>query len=276
MQALRDYYLQTMGIQVWQSREVLPGAKPVSFAVNCSEQAASFEGDTAPIELESAETSSPLTSPDELLASSPDVAFATTDVPTIIPVVEPFAAAQTEKSSPAADVVAEQNAAVVQTPNPEFRLASVIFPGVCVVVTEVPVQSVAPIAAEQLTFLNELLLAINVPTVDEPLLTLFNWPMLRSADFDQSADAARDASQAFLRGQKSRHTIGFVLLMGDAPGQYLLSEQGDFTEKTGRLFQSDEQPCLLTCSLEQVFADSKLKAQVWHDLQPLMAWQQEQ
>lgn len=143
------------------------------------------------------------------------------------------------------------------------------------VVTEVPVQSAAPISAGQLHFLEELLLAINVRANDEPLVTFFNWPMLRSAGFDQSAEAAREASQAFLRGQKSRHTIDFVLLMGDVPGQYLLSEHADLAEKTGRLFLSDAPSCLLSYALQPLFAEPKLKAQVWRDLQPLIVWQQQ-
>ncbi|MEH6357339.1 MAG: hypothetical protein V7745_00010 [Pseudomonadales bacterium] len=260
MQASQHHYLQAMGIQVWQSRAVLPGAKPDEFITSAPGQATSDEQNVATIE--TAETHSP---------STP------ADVPAITPVGLDLVAAQTEQSLPVADVAAEKKEAVVQLPNPEFRIASVIFPGICVVVTEVPVQSVAPIAAEQLTFLKELLLAIKAPIVDEPLVTLFNWPMLRSPDFDQSAEAAREASQAFLRGQKSKHDVGFVLLMGDAPSQYLLSEQGGFAEKTGRLYQSDSQPPrLLTWSLQQIFAESKFKVQVWHDLQPLITWKQEQ
>ena len=271
MQTLHNHYLQTMGIQVWRSRAVLPGAKPDV------KTAAHFDS-TADIEEVMPHEESGLTdtSLPPLMGGSPDALSAETSVEVIkAPLIPASPEKAPEPTQQLSGKVSAQNVEATQTPNPEFRIASIIFPGACLVVTHVPIQVVAPISSKHLAFLKELLLSIGIPIVDEPEITLFNWPMLRSADFDQSAEAAREASQAFLRGQKSKHSVRFVLLMGDAPGQYLLSERASFAEKRGRLSGGSEQPLLLTYSVDQAFSEPLLKAQIWHDLKPLAAWVQQ-
>jgi len=277
MQTLRNHYLQTMGIQVWKSREILPGAKPeILAAVNLEGTAESQLGvEENTVQIEADELDTPLVPilTDSFTSSPPDSGEKTADVP-----LASTTASTPEESSLEAqpEMAPQQSSKASQTSNPEFRIASIVFPGACVVVTQVPVQAATPIATEHLAFLRELLFAIKAPIVGEPLVTLFNWPMLRSSDFDQSAAAAREASQAFLRGQKTKHSVGFVLLMGDIPGEYLLSDKGSFADKTGRMYESHELPRLLTHSVEQVFAEPQLKAQVWHDIQPLVTWIQQQ
>ena len=275
MQALQHHYLHAMGIQVWQSRENLPGAKPACPVTELSEVALPFTDDVVSVGTDN--DSLELATAVNLSTSTLD-GSETISIPLIVPAAEKLQLSKTGQSLTVADpdeVIGKKDT-VVLSHNPEFRIASIIFPGVCVVLTQVPIQAVGSIPAPQLTLLKELLQAVSAPLVNDPLVTFFNWPMLRSSGFDQSAAAARDASQAFLRGQISKHTLSFVLLMGDAPSQYLLSEDGSFADKAGRLQHPGQQPRLLTHSLEQIFADAALKAEVWCDLQPLIVWQQQQ
>jgi|GEM_PF-1488227 len=269
MQPVRNQYLQAMGIQAWHLRETLPGAKLVS----------GVDLDT--------------------LATIPSVthesvdAIVSTDTPNPVatPVLSEAVAAETSAAAIPApvnpqEVLPETNIAVQQPDsqdvkhdtgiekNPEFRLASIVFPGCCVVVTEVARLGVEPIAKAQLTFLKELLLSIGAELPEQPIITLFNWPMLRTAGFDQSATAANEASQAFLRGQKSKHVVSFVLLMGEQPGRFMLNESGSFEDVKGRLLQVAEQPHLLSYSVEKLFDEPMLKSQLWHDMQPLRVWLQ--
>lgn len=266
MQTLRNHYLQTMGIQVWRSREILPGAKPDAQAAAHLVSTADIDDDAVPEESMAFEATLPPHMGDNLAPSSAETAVHVSNASLVSSALE-----KAPESTQQFDKVSTQDVTTAQIPNPEFRIASIVFPGACLVVTQVPIQVVTPIASNHLVFLKELLLAIGFPPVDEPEITLFNWPMLRSSDFDQSAAAARDASQAFLRGQKSKHSVRFVLLMGEVPRQYLLAEDVTFTEKRGRLSGAPEQPLLLTHSVEQALAEPLVKAQIWHDLQPLAA-----
>lgn len=270
MQPARNQYLQAMGIQVWHLRETLPGAKHVS-EVDLDTLAAIPSVTHESVDaIVSTDTSNLVATP----AFSEAVATETL-APTMPAPVSPQ------------EVLAETNIAVQQAAsedvkrdtglaeNPEFRLASIVFPGCCVVVTEVARQAVEPIAKSQLTFLKELLLSMGAEIPERPIITLFNWPMLRTAGFDQSAAAASEACQAFLRGQKSKHTLSFVLLMGEQPGRFMLNESGCFEDVKGRLLQMTEQPHLLSYSVDKLFDEPMLKSQLWHDVQPLRVWLQQ-
>jgi len=259
----RNQYLQAMGIQVWHLRETLPGAKLIS------------EVDLDTLAITPSVTYEPV---DVIVSTDTQNLVATPVISEAVAVPAPV--------SPQ-EALTETNIAVEQPDsqdakhdtgieeNPEFRLASIVFPGCCVVVTEVARQGVEPIAKAQLTFLKELLLSIGAELPEQPIITLFNWPMLRTAGFDQSAAAASEASQAFLRGQKSKHALSFVLLMGEQSGRFMFTEKSSFEETKGRLLQGAEQPHLLSYSVDKLFDEPMLKSQLWHDMQPLRVWLQQ-
>jgi len=271
MQLARNQYLQAMGIQVWHLRETLPGAKHVS-DVDLGTLAA-----IPAVTHESVDAIDSTESPNPVAASVLSEAAVAEALTAAIPAqVSPQTAPTEANIAPQqpVPVVAKQNVAIEE--NPEFRLASIVFPGCCVVVTEVARQAVEPIAKPQLTFLKELLLSMGAEIPEQPIITLFNWPMLRTAGFDQSAAAASEACQAFLRGQKSKHTLSFVLLMGEQPGRFMLNENSSFEDVKGRLLQATEQPHLLSYSVDKLFEKPMLKSQLWHDIQPLRVWLQQQ
>lgn len=267
MQSARNQYLEAMGIQVWHLREPLAGGKaftptdstrveaiddvrvqPVAVAsppiAQTQEQAVSIEQKASSVSERSPEISEPRVNPSEPELAVTLVTTGVTDKP---------------------------EDANIET-NPVFRMASIIYPGCCLVVTEVPVQGAEPVAQKQLVLLKNLLLSLGCKVSEQPIVTLFNWPMLRTPGFDQSADAARDACQAFLRGQKSKHTVSFVLLMGQQAGRYMLGQSEPFEAAKGQLLSTPEQASLVSYSIQQLYDQPKLKAQLWQDVQPLRNW----
>jgi len=270
MQPARNQYLQAMGIQVWHLRETLPGAKLVS-AIDLDTQA-TIPRDTH----ESVDAIVSTDTPGPVATTVHSETVAAETLPPAIPVSQ-----APKEVLPETKVVVQQPDSEVVThvasseEPPEFRLASIVFPGCCVVVTEVARQGVDLIAKAQLAFLKELLLSIGAELPEQPVITLFNWPMLRTAGFDQSSAAAHEASQAFLRGQKSKHTVSFVLLMGEQSGRFMLAESGSFEDVKGHLLQVAEQPHLLSYSVDKLFDEPMLKSQLWHDMQPLRVWLQQ-
>lgn len=238
MQARRHHYLEAMGIQVWQQRSN-------SSAANV---------DTQTPELESIEFSPPEIEDDRLQTITPSEDF----------ILEESFDSPSSPQFPESVEVVER---VVSDDNPRFRLASIAFADACLVVTQIPLEASEPIKARHIAYLKNLLFALGITSVDQPQITLFNWPMLRSANFDQSSTAALEASQAFLRAQTVRHPVPLVLLMGEEAGRYLLSDAVDFATDRGRVEQDGETILVLTESIESVISEPQLKADVWSDLQ---------
>lgn len=256
MQARRHQYLNAMGIQAWYLRESLPGAKPVvelepAIASALADQ--SSQAESVPLDNGVCR---------EEISTTPAAVVADNKPP-----------AHSENPQPQAPLKPEETEQVTSAaaiePNPEFRLASVIFPGSCMVVAQVPIQGADPLTPQHLTFLKNGLLAVGANLIDEPVVTFFNWPMLRSPGFDQGQSAAQQASQAFLSGQKSKHAVSFVLLMGENAGRYLLSDFVSFSDSRGRLVSETEPPRLLSHAIDDLFAEPALKAAFWRDIQPL-------
>jgi len=257
MQARRHQYLNAMGIQVWQLRDSLPGAKPaVEIAPDSDSDSASFVDQPCQAESAFVDDSgrSEETSTAPAVVATDEQKSALTDDP------QPQVPLEAEKPAPVSSAAEK---------NPEFRLASIIFSGTCMVVTQVPTKGADPLTSQHLVFLKHMLSAIGANHLDEPTVTFFNWPMLRSPGFDQGESAARQASQAFLSGQKSKHTVSFVLLMGEDTGRYLLPNFESFSENRGCLFSETGQPRLLSHSIDELFAKPALKAALWRDIQPL-------
>lgn len=256
MQARRHQYLNAMGIQTWHLRDSLPAAKPVielepaiaSALVDQSSQVESVPLDNGVHR--------------EEISTTPESVVADDQSPTQPENPQSQAPLKQEETEPVTSAAAIE-------PNPEFRFASIIFPGSCMVVAQVPTQGADPLTPQHLTFLKNGLLAVGANLNDEPVVTFFNWPMLRSPGFDQGHSAARQASQAFLSGQKSKHAVSFVLLMGENAGRYLLSDFVSFSESQGRLVSETEPPRLLSHAIDDLFAEPALKAAFWHDIQPL-------
>jgi len=258
MQAQRQQYLNAMGIQVWHLRESLPGAKPV---IEVEPAIGSALADQ-PSQAEPALVDD--SGRREEISTAPAAVVADETKPTLPanPQPQPQVSLKSEKPEAVTSTAAVES-------NPEFRFASVIFPGSCMVVTQVPIQGADPLTSSHLAFLRHALLAVGANLIDEPAVTFFNWPMLRSPGFDQGESAARQACQAFLSGQKSKHAVSFVLLMGENAGRYLLPDFVSFSESQGRLFSETEQPRLLSHSIDELFAEPALKADFWRDIQPL-------
>lgn len=238
MQARRHQYLEAMGIQVWQQRSN-------SFAANADTQTCEQEGiELTPPEIEDDRLQRVATSEDFISEQMPN-----SELPPLL--------------SESEEVVER----VVSDDNPRFRLASIAFADACLVVTQIPLDASEPINEGHIAYLKNLLFGLGITSVDQPQITLFNWPMLRGANFDQSSTAALEASQAFLRAQTVRYPVPLVLLMGEQAGRYLLPGAVDLATDRGRLEQDGETTLLLTESIESVISEPQLKTNVWSDLQ---------
>lgn len=248
MQARHHQYLNAMGIQVWQLRD----------------QRTAEPSDDVEMEAVAADVSNLLVEEQSLPSEQIQPADGLQNPETVLEkeTITPPLSTQPEPVLPTMDQ-AEQS-------NPEFRLASIIFPGHGMVVTEVPTTTAAePLDAQQLRLLGNMLASVGINQLSKPVVTFFNWPMLRSPGFDQSEKAACQASQAFLNGQKSKHQVPFVLLMGEGAGRYLVPQVEDFEGARGQLISDASPPLLLTDSVQHLIAEPGLKALVWRDIQPL-------
>ena len=247
MQARHHQYLSAMGIQVWQLRDQRTAELSDDVELDAvAAEASNLLVDEQPLPREQVQAVDGVQKPETVLEKE-----------TITPPLN-------AQSEPVAPTVGQ----TVQS-NPEFRLASIIFPGHGMVVTQVPTAAAEPLNAQQLRLLGNMLASVGINQLSKPEVTFFNWPMLRSPGFDQSEKAACQASQAFLNGQKSKYQVSFVLLMGEGAGRYLVPQVEDFEGARGQLISETSPPLLLTDGLEHVIAEPALKALVWRDLQPL-------
>jgi hypothetical protein len=243
MQARRQQYLSAMGVQVWLQRDDPDTASAAQQEADIVEALGPVSSDTAP-QLERTLASEPASPTETLALHQAEDAQSDTSRKT---------ASDTALQRPAEDA-------------PEFRLVSIVFPDIGVLVTGVPNQSAEPVNGQQLTYYRNLLFALGFKSLPEPQISLFTWPMLRSPNFDQGEAAACEASQAFLGAQKTRHNTRFVILMGDVAGRYLLSANpGAGSDKAG-LFERADEPVISIPTVDEVFEQPTLKALVWQQL----------
>lgn len=263
MQARRHQYLKAMGIQVWQLRDRLAAGESIadvefSIAIEQPQQTdeslPSEAGRVAPAAVDSNEVAAADSGRQDQSLTQP--------IQQQTPQTQSQQPPRTQQAPKSTPVNSEES-------NPEFRLASIIFPGNCLVVTQVSMTSADPFSHSQLMLLKNILQAVGLSMQEEPLLTFFNWPMLRSPGFDRSETAARQACQAFLNGQKSKHSLSFVLLMGEETGRYLMANEESFTSARGQLLTELIPPVLLTEGIDQLIAEPGRKALLWRDIQPL-------
>lgn len=154
--------------------------------------------------------------------------------------------------------------------NPEFRLVSLLYPGQCMVVSDVSLHSQPQLSDQQSQLLSALLHSLGVTDRDAVQPTFFSWPLLQSLQIDQSRHGAIEAVQAFFSAQTGRQSLRFVLIMGETAGRYILPHEAELAEPRGKLWSIKEYPALITQSIDAMLAEPLCKREVWRDVQPLL------
>ena len=83
----------------------------------------------------------------------------------------------------------------------------------------------------------------------------FVWPMMKTAQFDQSAEAARQTLSVYINKLIEDLSVRYVLVMGEQAQSYITA--------------NDQVSCIHTLSGLRLLSEPALKRQVWQDLQPL-------
>ena len=230
MHGLQHQYLSAMGIQVWQLRTDSPATVEA------------VDIDALLPALPETEADKPCSDSEQHVPASE-----TDDVQSLSAAVPP----STSDAAGHADI-------------PEFRLASLIVSEDVMVVTEVQKNAADAFDAQALRLLANTLYAQGVQMAADPVTTFFNWPMLRSPNFDQSEVAACHGCRAFINGQQARHETKWVLLLGELVGQYALSNsKGDGSSS------ADDSHFILTYSLADIIENPALKSDVWKHFEPM-------
>ncbi len=125
---------------------------------------------------------------------------------------------------------------------------------------------------EYLTLLHNMLFALGAE-VQQLSIERFNWPMVKSAQFDQTALAAKQTLQAFIAKQLSQLDSSYLLVMGESAKTYLAAELTSDNEKLshGRFMSCKvlESQLICTHSASAMLINPELKREIWKDLQPL-------
>lgn len=249
--AMRAQYLRAMGIQTWLPRTALPGAKasPLPEVV---------------VEDEVTESPRPNKPEAEQPVNKREVSAVLRDeIGTDRPVEKPL---QTDEV---------KSGRVEKAEIPRFRLASSIYAGQCLVVSDLAVDSAPQFSGSQQRLMSGMLNALGIKLNQPPRVTLFNWPMLRTQHVDQSESVALDAVKAFLNAQlEGQQNIAFVLIMGEVASRYLLPQEFELPNSRGKLWPIADSPALMTHSLDGMLSQPLLKREVWQDLQPLCRLQE--
>lgn len=232
----RSHYLQALGVDVYVARGVLPGAAPSPVC----------EWDWA-----------------ALAAPQPEREQA--------PVPAPVAAVPTAaRLAPVVEVNAPRRADTVPVPVvraaaarpqdgaiPRFALS--VAPSDCgiLIVDEAPPAQAA--RADYLRLLGNLLFALQRKNASVNL-DVFMWPMIRNAQIDQGADAAREAIAAYLHKQVQSRSIHTVLLLGDTAQRWLPAAVRPQLATT----------CVASSSAWACLRETALKRQLWNDIRHLV------
>jgi hypothetical protein len=227
----RSQYLDAMGVDVYVPRAILPGAR-VSEA--CAWDASAIIAATAEPRAEAAAA----------VAVLSDAA----------PARQQTAAAREPRRAPATEPARAAAPAAAANAIPRFALSIVGSDNGVLIVDDAPPASVA--RADYLRLLGNVLLALQGKTT-ALALDVFAWPMVRNAQIDQSAVAAREALAAYLQKQFANRGVHTVLLLGANAGQWAIPASADA-------------PVYATSiSVWSCLREPQLKRQLWHDLRHL-------
>lgn len=150
---------------------------------------------------------------------------------------------------------------------PSFKLALVAYPR-CLVITELPVRHAQPWSDQHQQLLNAIVAAIGLAEPGQAPLNYqqFDWPLDRSASYDQSESVARHALDVELT-QLRQPEQQAMLLMGQSAARYLLPIGQ--TAEAGVMIQANASPALCCHGLNEVLRLPGLKSELWRQLQPL-------
>jgi len=119
---------------------------------------------------------------------------------------------------------------------------------------------------EYLQLVTNMLFAVGAKS-QQLTLDTFNWPMVKKAQFDQSATAAKQTLESFLLKQISHLSLSYILILGDTAKPYLCEQ----SSANGQFINHKELSVELICthSASQMMKDTATKKAAWFDLQPL-------
>lgn len=241
----RSHYLRALGVDVYVPRRILPGAA-ISPACEwdgaclvAAEPAAPVSGDAAVAQTPVAAVVRDIATPTVVQRAPPPV-----------PIIDERPAQRRENAAPPVSNRAKDNTAA------QFALSVLTCDGGVLIIDDAPARNSA--RTEYLRLLGNLLFALRRRAI-APTLDIFIWPMVKSPQIDQSAQAAREALDAYVQKQIQNHAAQIVLLLGDGAQRWL--------PETARA----SWPAIHAVSISawSCLSEPDLKRRLWQDLQHL-------
>ncbi len=118
--------------------------------------------------------------------------------------------------------------------------------------------------------LNNILLAIGGLALQLPRVERIDWPMVETAE-DKSWQAAQEMVQGFLEGRLFAKPVSYILLFGQDACTAVLGQDVDFIQQQYQTFPVDafEASAIVLPSLADILRAPKFKADVWRALSVL-------
>ncbi|WP_207063810.1 hypothetical protein [Motiliproteus sp. SC1-56] len=148
---------------------------------------------------------------------------------------------------------------------PRFRLAMIRYED-CLVVDELPLQSLQGFSAAHRTLLGRILASVGLGQ-GEPQVQAFTWPLVNAAHVDQSEAVARGGLRTRLWRMQQGGALP-LLLLGQQAARYTLAP--DEATSPGSWSESGEAPwTLVSHSLGELLKVPGRKRELWQHLLPL-------
>ncbi len=157
-----------------------------------------------------------------------------------------------------------ESLAPVQGEIPTFSLSVSAVAGRLLIVDDCPLAQLRN--RDYLTLLQNIVLALGLGK-QQLAMHSFQWPETMKGHADRGAAAASQALQAFLARQLELGGIGQLLLMGEAASRFAADK--DLPRATLLPYEPAEATVLSTLSASRMLAEPELKRDLWQQLQPL-------
>lgn len=268
-EALRQAYLNAMGIQPWFPREVLPHAQP----------ARSFDWEVVnnkdSIGDENQEKTTAV-----ILEAPESLHLIRTKQPQISDILKRIDSSESTENNTATQQLPSKKIMPTRSNQiTQFRLVIIPLGVDHLVVAEMPYIGLNQFTRYHHRLLTDFSRAFHLPPPSTELIREFVWPLVSATKHHglfskilQDEQAATDAINAFLTKQFNLPQKQVVLLFGQAASHLVFDSSHSFDELKGIHLHPDIQKIYaITYGLNELMKIPPLKEEAWHDLQPLLS-----
>ena len=275
-EALRQGYLEAMGIQTWYPRYQLSNARPPrpfdwiqeDAGINTASNNDASRNTTANLDAPSFKQNEPTPASEYTPTRAADI------LGQFLPPSPEIEEASQADSSPDGSQQTSKEAALSKNTS-RFRLIVQPVNDDCLVVAEMPHSGLNQFSRYHQRLLNDILRALQLMPDRAPAFREFVWPMTNNkgllSQMDQDDQAGADAVAAFLNNQYGLHRRRIVLLLGQSAARFVMNPKQTFGQLRGiQPGTHPEQTFAITYGLNELMKQPVLKADAWQDLSPLL------